>query len=320
MLSSLVESAEKGKQAVCLVELKARFDERRNIEWSRALERAGVDIVYGVPDLKIHAKLALLVRHEANGLRRYVHIGTGNYHSSNASTYEDLGLFTADEDIAADVADLFNAVTGLSRPAVFRKLLVGPWFLRDGILQEIERVAAAARTGEPARIRLKVNSLVDEEIIEALYGASSAGVDVEIVTRGICCLRPGIVGLSERITVRSVLGRFLEHSRILSFQAGDRTAVWIGSADLMPRNLDRRIEVMTPIEDARLRADVSDILDALLADTRFSWQLESDGTWRRTTPSGSAKAVSAQELLMQRVTKRTKKRAAQSTPRAVTTA
>ncbi len=308
-LSSLVEAAERGKQAVCLVELKARFDERRNIEWSRALERAGVDIVYGVPDLKIHAKLALLVRHEQNGSRRYVHIGTGNYHSSNASTYEDLGLFTADAEIAADVADVFNAVTGLSRPAVFRKLLVGPWFLRDGILQEIERVANAAAGGEPARIRLKVNSLVDEEMIEALYAASAAGATVEIVTRGICCLRPGIPGLSERITVRSVLGRFLEHSRILSFQAGDRTAVWIGSADLMPRNLDRRIEVMAPIEDSRLRVDIGAVLDALLADTRFSWTLAPDGTWQRTAPAKGARAVSAQETLMKRAERRAKKAA-----------
>ena len=308
-LSSLVQTAEKGKQAVCLVELKARFDERRNIEWSRALEQAGVDIVYGVPDLKIHAKLALLVRHEQNGLRRYVHIGTGNYHSSNASTYEDLGLFTADPDIAADVADVFNAVTGLSRPAVFRKLLVGPWFLRDGILQEIERVSAAARAGEPARIRLKVNSLVDEEIIEALYAASSAGVAVDIVTRGICCLRPGIAGLSDNITVRSVLGRFLEHSRILSFQTGDKVSVWIGSADLMPRNLDRRIEVMTPIEDSRLRIEIGVVLDALMADTRFSWTLSSDGAWHRTSPAKGRRAVSAQEALMKRAEGRAKKAA-----------
>jgi len=308
-LSSLVETAEKGKQAVCLVELKARFDERRNIEWSRALEHAGVDIVYGVPDLKIHAKLALLVRHEQNGLRRYVHIGTGNYHSSNASTYEDLGLFTADPDIAADVADVFNAVTGLSRPAVFRKLLVGPWFLRDGILQEIERVSAAARAGEVARIRIKVNSLVDEEIIEALYVASTAGVTVDIVTRGICCLRPGIPGLSDNITVRSVLGRFLEHSRILSFQTGDRTAVWIGSADLMPRNLDRRIEVMTPIEDSRLRIEIGVVLDALMSDTRFSWTLSSDGAWHRTSPDKGRRAESAQEALMKRADRRAKKAA-----------
>ena len=307
-LTSLVETAEEGKQAVCLVELKARFDERRNIEWSRALERAGVDVVYGVPDLKVHAKLTLLVRRERNGVRRYVHIGTGNYHASHATSYEDLGLFTADEDIAADVAEVFNAVTGITRPAVFRKLLVGPWFLRDGILNEIDRVVRASRAGEVGRIRIKVNSLVDPEVIDALYAASSAGVTVEIIARGICMLRPGVSGLSERITVRSVLGRFLEHSRILSFQTNDRTTTWIGSADLMPRNLDRRVEVLVPVEDSRLRSDLAEVLDALLADTRFSWDLDAGGNWHRTEPKGRAKPVSAQEVLMTRATKRAKKR------------
>jgi polyphosphate kinase len=307
-LTSLVETAEEGKQAVCLVELKARFDERRNIEWSRALERAGVDVVYGVPDLKVHAKLTLLVRRERNGVRRYVHIGTGNYHASHATSYEDLGLFTADEDIAADVAEVFNAVTGITRPAVFRKLLVGPWFLRDGILNEIDRVVRASRAGEAGRIRIKVNSLVDPEVIDALYAASTAGVTVEIITRGICMLRPGVAGLSDRITVRSVLGRFLEHSRILSFQTNDRTTTWIGSADLMPRNLDRRVEVLVPVEDSRLRSDLAEVLDALLADTRFSWELDAEGNWHRTEPKGRAKPVSAQEVLMTRATKRAKKR------------
>jgi polyphosphate kinase len=307
-LASLVETAEEGKQAVCLVELKARFDERRNIEWSRALERAGVDVVYGVPDLKVHAKLTLLVRRERNGVRRYVHIGTGNYHASHATSYEDLGLFTADEDIAADVAEVFNSVTGITRPAVFRKLLVGPWFLRDGILNEIDRVVRASRAGEAGRIRIKVNALVDPEVIDALYAASSAGVTVEIITRGICMLRPGVAGLSERITVRSVLGRFLEHSRILSFQTNDRTTTWIGSADLMPRNLDRRVEVLVPVEDSRLRSDLAEVLDALLADTRFSWELDAEGNWHRTEPKGRAKPVSAQEVLMTRATKRAKKR------------
>jgi polyphosphate kinase len=315
-LSSLAETAREGKQAVCLVELKARFDERRNIEWSRALERAGVDVVYGAPQLKVHAKLALLVRRERDGIRRYVHIGTGNYHASHATSYEDLGLFTADEDIAADVADVFNAVTGLTSPTFFRKLLVGPWFLRDGILGEIDRVVRAVESGERGRIRIKVNALADPEVIDALYAASSAGVTIEIVTRGICALRPGVPGLSERITVRSVLGRFLEHSRILSFQTGDRTTTWIGSADLMPRNLDRRVEVLVPVEDARLRSDIAEILDALLADTRFSWELHEDGTWERTQAPRHGKAVSAQELLMTRATKRAKRPAGQRAPRA----
>jgi polyphosphate kinase len=308
ILASLVETAEEGKQAVCLVELTARFDERRNIEWSRALERAGVDVVYGVPDLKMHAKLTLIARRERTGVRRYVHIGTGNYHASHATSYEDLGLFTADEAIAADVAEVFNAVTGLTSPTMFRKLLVGPWFLRDGILNEIDRVVRASRAGEGGRIRIKVNSLVDPEVIDALYAASSAGVTVEIITRGICVLRPGVPGLSERITVRSVLGRFLEHSRIMSFQTSDRTTTWIGSADLMPRNLDRRVEVLVPVEDSRLRSDLAEVLDALVADTRFSWELDADGDWRRTKANGRAKPLSAQEILMSRATKRAKKR------------
>ena len=307
-LASLVEAAGEDKQAVAFVELKARFDERRNIGSARALEEAGVDVVYGVPDLKVHAKLALLVRREHGNVRRYVHIGTGNYHASNASNYEDLSLFTADEEIAADVAEVFNAVTGLTRPAFFRKLLVGPWFLREGLLYEIERVVSAARAGEPARIRIKVNSLVDAGIIDALYAASSAGVTIDLITRGICTLRPGLPGLSERITVRSVLGRFLEHSRVFSFQAGDRTTTWIGSPDLMPRNLDSRIEVLVPVEDARLRGEIDAILNTLLADTRHSWNLDGDGVWHRTKEPRRAKSLSAQETLMARAAKRTRKR------------
>jgi polyphosphate kinase len=307
-LSCLVDAGERGKHAVCLVELRARFDELRNIEWSRALDRAGVHVVYGSPDFKVHAKLCLLVRRERGGLRRYVHIGSGNYHASNASAYEDLSLFTADEEIAADVADLFNAVTGHSSPTVFRKLLVGPWFLREGLLHEIQQVADAALAGETARIRLKVNALVDREIVDALYGASAAGATIEIVTRGICVLRPGVPGLSERITVRSVLGPFLEHSRILSFQAGERVSTWIGSADLMPRNLDRRIEVLAPVEDARLRARIAGVLEALLADSRFAWELRADGEWQRVGPAPGAKANSAQEVLMQQALARAKKR------------
>jgi polyphosphate kinase len=306
-LASLVDAAEEAKQAVCLVELRARFDERRNIEWSRALERAGVHVVYGGPELKVHAKLSLLVRRERNQFRRYVHIGSGNYHASNASAYEDLSLFTADEDIAADVADVFNAVTGHTRPPIFRKLLVGPWFLREGVLHEIGRVLRAAKSGETARIRIKVNALVDPEIVEALYAASAVGATVHAITRGVCVLRPGVPGLSERITVRSVLGRFLEHSRILSFQAGERVSTWIGSADLMPRNLDRRIEVMAPVEDAALRTRIGAVLDALLADTRFAWELGADGIWRRCTAEG-ADPVSAQEVLMRQALARAKKK------------
>jgi polyphosphate kinase len=307
-VSSLVDAAEQGKHAVCLVELRARFDERPNIEWSRALERAGVHVAYGAPELKVHAKLCLLVRRERGGLTRYVHIGSGNYHASNASAYEDVSLFTADEDIAADVADVFNAVTGQTSPTVFRKLLVGPWFLREGLLHEINRVAQAASAGETARIRIKVNALVDPEIVEALYAASQAGATIEAITRGSCVLRPAVPGLSEGISVRSVLGPFLEHSRILSFQAGEHTSTWIGSADLMPRNLDRRVEVLAPVEDPSLRARLGAVLDALLGDTRFAWELGADGSWTRATPAPGEEPRSAQELLMDRSLAQAKKR------------
>jgi polyphosphate kinase len=306
-LASLIDAAEDGKNAVCLVELRARFDERRNIEWSRALERAGVHVVFGAPNLKVHAKLSLLVRRERGGLRCYVHVGTGNYHAGNASAYDDLSLFTADEDIAADVADVFNAVTSQTSPTVFRKLLVAPWFMRDGLLHEIRQVARAAAEGKPARIRIKVNALVDPEIIEALYAASRAGVVVEATTRGICKLRPGVPGLSEGIKVRSVLGPFLEHSRILSFHAGDRVSTWIGSADLMPRNLDRRIEVLAPVEDPILQARIAEIHEALLADTRFAWELGPEGSWTRVAPPRGERPVSAQEVLMGQALKRAKK-------------
>jgi polyphosphate kinase len=298
-LSSLVKTAEEEKQALAVVELQARFDEHRNIEWARSLERAGVNVVYGLPPMKVHAKLALVVCREASGLRRYAHIGTGNYHVSNASTYEDLSLFTADEEIAADVADVFNAITGGLQPRPFRKLLVGPWFLRAGILREIDRTVAAAGAGQLARIRIKCNSLVDPEIIEALYAASAAGVRIEIVVRGLCALRPRVPGMSERIAVHSVLGRFLEHSRIFTFTTGNETTMWIGSADLMPRNLDRRIEVLAPIEDHRLQAEIDAIFAALLSDTQSSWTLQPDGTWRRRCHE-SASELSAQELLMAR--------------------
>ena len=300
VLASLIETAAEGKRAVAFVELKARFDEQRNVAWVRRLLEAGVDVIYGIPDLKVHAKLALLVRQEGEKARRYVHIGTGNYHASNAGSYEDLSLFSADEAIAADVADVFNALTGQTRPAGFRKLLVGPWFLRDGLLREIERVIRAVAAGKRGRIRIKVNSLVDPEIIDALYDASRAGVAVDVVTRGICALRPGVPGVSERIRVRSVLGRFLEHSRIFTFETPESTTAWIGSADLMPRNLDHRVEVLAPVEDSALRVELASILDALWEDTRSAWALRSDGTWSRTTPMSGTRPVSAQEVLMSR--------------------
>ena len=300
LVSSLIECAEEGKQSVCLVELKARFDERRNIEWSRAMEQAGVHVVHGFPDLKIHAKMTLVVRREPDGLRRYVHIGTGNYNASTARLYEDMGIFTADEEIAADVADLFNYVTGFGRPQEFRKLLVAPFTMRDRLVDEIRRVAEAAADGKHARIRLKLNALVDPTIIEELYAASKAGVPIEIQARSICMLRPGVKGVSETIRVTSIVGRFLEHSRVYWFESDDSTCVFLGSADLMPRNLDRRIEVLTPIENIRVRAEIGAILDSAFADTTNTWELEPDGSWTRVETPKKSKAATHQDAMMRR--------------------
>jgi polyphosphate kinase len=306
LIGSLIECAEEGKQTVCLVELKARFDERRNIEWSRAMEEAGVHVVHGFPDLKIHAKMTLVVRREEGGLRRYVHVGTGNYNASTARIYEDVGLFTADEEISADVADLFNYVTGFGRPQRFRKLLVAPFTLRSRLVDEIRRVAAAASAGETTRIRLKVNALVDPTIIEELYAASAAGVPIEIMARSICMLRPGVKGLSETIRVTSIVGRFLEHSRINWFEAGDDVSVYVGSADLMPRNLDRRIEVLTPVENARARAEIGAILDSVFADTENTWELGPDGAWERLERKGK-KRHAHQDAMMRRAQSRARR-------------
>jgi polyphosphate kinase len=300
LVPALIEAAENGKQSVCLVEIKARGDERRNIEWSRALEQAGVHVVYGFSTLKIHAKTTLVVRQEGGVLRRYVHIGTGNYNNATAKLYEDFGFFTADEDIAADVADLFNYLTGFGRPAQFRKLLVAPFTLRQRLVEEIRAVADAARAGRKARIRIKVNGLTHVEVIDELYVASQAGVRVDLIVRGMCSLRPGVRGLSENIRVRSVLGRFLEHSRLFVFEAGDRTATYLGSADLMPRNLDHRVEVVTPIEDVGIQAEIAATLDTLLSDTAASWELAGNGTWSRIRPKKDERPRSAQATLMRR--------------------
>jgi polyphosphate kinase len=307
LVGSLIQCAEEGKQSVCLVELKARFDERRNIEWSRALEQAGVHVVYGFPDLKIHAKMTLVVRRERNGLRRYAHIATGNYHAATARQYEDFGIFTADEEIAADVADLFNYITGFGRPTKFRKLLVAPFTLRSGLVDEIRRVAVAAADGKNARIRLKVNHLVDPLIVDELYAASQAGASIDIVARTTCALRPGVEGLSENIRVRSIVGRFLEHSRIYAFDADESSTVYIGSADLMARNLDHRIEVIAPVENARVRQELNAILDSALMDTTNAWELAPDGTWSRVTED-DRKPRTHQETMMRRVRMRAKRR------------
>jgi len=299
LVSSLIECAEQGKESVCLVELKARFDERRNIEWSREMEEAGVHVVHGFPDLKIHAKMTLVVRREQGGLRRYVHIGTGNYNASTARVYEDVGLFTADEEISADVADLFNHVTGFGRPQRFRKLLVAPFTMRARLVEEIRRMATAAAEGIPTRIRLKLNALVDPTVVEELYAASAAGVPIEIQARSICMLRPGVKGLSETIRVTSVVDRFLEHSRIYWFEAGDESTIYMGSADLMPRNLDRRIEVLTPVENARAKAEIGAILDSAFADTTNTWELGSDSEWTRREAKAK-KTHAHQDAMMRR--------------------
>jgi polyphosphate kinase len=304
LVPALVAAAERGKQTVCLVELKARFDERRNIEWSRSLEQAGVHVVYGFPSLKIHAKTTLVVRREGGRLRRYVHLGTGNYHALTARVYEDFGLFTSDEEIAADVADLFNYLTGFGRPQPFRKILVAPFTLRDRLIEEIRAVAKAAEAGQRATIRLKVNALTDPATIEELYAASNAGAKIQVVARTLCTLRPSVQGMSDNIDVRSVLGRFLEHSRLFLFERGDESAYYLGSADLMPRNLDHRIEVVVPVEDVRNREELAFTFATLMADTAGSWQLRSDGAWERVRSRKGQRPRAAHAVLMRRVRRR----------------
>jgi polyphosphate kinase len=297
LVPALIRATEGGKQAVCMVELKARFDERTNIQWALALEEAGVHVVYGIPGLKTHAKAILIVHREGERIRHYVHIGTGNYNPKTARLYTDLGLFTTDPDIGADVADLFNYLTGFARPESFRKLLVAPINLREGLLEQIQQTVAAHSKEQPSRIVMKMNALVDPVLIQALYDASRAGVKVELNIRGICCLRPGVPGVSENIRVVSVLGRFLEHSRIYFFERAGAARGYIGSADLMPRNLDHRVEALVPVEDPPLLAQVRDILERCLADNTHAWALEADGTWRRRTAKSGEKRWSQGELM-----------------------
>jgi polyphosphate kinase len=317
LVPALVDAAEAGKQSVCLVELKARFDERANIEWARALEQAGVHVVYGFPNLKIHAKTTLIVRREGDRMRRYVHVGTGNYHSVTARLYEDVGLFTADEDICADVADLFNYLTGFGQPQRFRKILVAPLALRSRLADEIRACAAAAAAGKHAQIRIKVNHLTDPALIDELYAASRAGVPIHLTVRTNCAIRPGVEGLSETIRVRSVLGRFLEHSRLFEFHADGTTHTYLGSADLMPRNLDHRIEIVAPVEAPRAQADVAAILDSVAADTTHAWELSGDGTWRRVVAAKDGRGHGAQAALMRRAATRSRRSANRSRGRQV---
>jgi polyphosphate kinase len=300
-LAKLMDAATAGRRSVCVMELRARFDEAPNISWTRTLRAAGVEVLHGPHDLKVHAKLALIERREGAGTRRYVHIGTGNYHASNASVYEDLSLFTADPAIAADARALFDVLAGGGgRTPRFEKLVIGPWYLKQWILNEIATVARGARAGHPSRIRIKANAVADPDVISALYAASADGVDIDVVVRGICTLRPGVPGLSDHLRVRSVLGPFLEHSRILSFETAGHDRLVIGSADLLTRNLERRIEVLAPVENAALQARVRDVLEALLADTAYAWELTADGSWRRIQPTPGSTVVSAHELLLMR--------------------
>ena len=294
IVDALIDAAEAGKQVVVVVELKARFDERANIIWARKLEEAGCHVVYGVPGMKTHCKMVLVVREEPDGsLRRYCHIGTGNYNPSTARLYEDYGLLTSDETVGGDSTDLFNHLTAYSRKSSYRRFLVAPNALRAGLLEQIEGQVARQRDGGPARIQLKCNAIIDEEIIDALYQASRAGVPVDLWVRGICALRPGLPGLSETIRVRSILGRFLEHSRIYAFGAGsvEDTEVWIGSADLMHRNLDRRVELLCRVRDAEHKRELTSLIDLAMDDQTSSWWLSGDGTWTRHHLDAEGKAM-----------------------------
>ncbi|HWG92655.1 MAG TPA: RNA degradosome polyphosphate kinase [Mycobacteriales bacterium] len=281
IVQALIEAAQAGKQVVVLVEITARFDEQANIKWARALERAGCHVVYGLVGLKTHCKTCLVVRQEKGQLRRYAHLGTGNYNPRTARTYEDLGLLTADPEVGADLTDLFNTLTGYSRQNRYRRLLVAPHGVRAGLVERIDAEAEHARAGRPARVRIKANSVVDEQTIDALYRASQAGVQVELLVRGICALRPGVEGLSESVQVRSIVGRFLEHSRVMVFGCGDRTEHWMGSADLMHRNLDRRVETLVRVEDAGVQAQLDSLLDLCFADDVRHWRLGADGCWEQ---------------------------------------
>jgi polyphosphate kinase len=282
IVTALIEAAEAGKQVVVLVEIKARFDEEANITWARSLERAGCHVVYGLVGLKTHCKTALVVRREHGVLRRYCHIGTGNYNPKTARIYEDLGVLTADPRVGADLTDLFNTLTGYSRQTNYRMLMVAPHGIRSGLIEKIRREARHAAEGRRSGIRMKLNSLVDERIVDALYEASAAGVPVELLIRGICSLRPGVPGLSETIRVRSIVGRFLEHSRVVSFDNDGDTEWWLGSADLMHRNLDRRVEVLLRVCDENASRELAALFDRSMAPDVTSWQLGGDGHWSRS--------------------------------------
>ncbi len=299
IVSALIAAAENGKQVAALVELKARFDEENNILWARKLESAGVHVVYGLVGLKTHTKLVLVVRREEGKIRRYVHIGTGNYNPKTARLYTDLGMFSCHNDLGADLTDLFNYLTGYSRQQSYRKLVVAPVNLRDRLLTLIHREVEHQRNGGHGRIVAKMNALVDPRLIAALYEASQAGVSIDLIVRGICCLRPGVKEVSENIRVISIIGRFLEHSRIFYFHNNGEEEILMGSADWMPRNLDRRVEAVVPIEDPDLKKDLEEILGIMLADNRQAWDLQSDGRYIQRRPPNGSPEQSSQKILME---------------------
>ncbi|MBD2026384.1 polyphosphate kinase 1 [Leptolyngbya sp. FACHB-711] len=298
IVNALITAAEKGKQVVVLVELKARFDEQNNIQWAKRLEESGVHVVYGLVGLKTHTKVVLVVRQEGDRIRRYVHIGTGNYNHRTARIYTDLGLLSCREELGADLTDLFNYLTGYSHQRSYRRLLVAPVNLRDRMLGLIRREIDHCKNGQPGRIIAKMNALVDPQIIAALYEASRSGVQIDLIIRGVCCLRPGVEGVSENIRVISIIGRFLEHSRIFYFHNNGQEEVYIGSADWMPRNLDRRVEAITPIEDPQLAKDLQEILGILLTDNRQAWELQPDGSYKQRQPKAGEPERSAQAIFM----------------------
>jgi len=291
IVDALTEAAQRGKQVAVIVELKARFDEVNNINWARTLEEVGVHVAYGSATLKTHAKTVLVVRRESDGIRRYVHIGSGNYNSRTARIYTDIGLFTCNPQIGEEVTDLFNALTGFSRKRSYQTLLVAPTAMRARFIELLERESAHAQAGRPARVIAKMNAIVDEEIMRALYAASAAGVDIDLIVRGICCLRPGIPGVSDRIRVTSIIGRFLEHSRVWYFANGGAGQYYLGSADWMPRNFDRRVEAVVPVEDRTLHPRLRALFETLLGDNRQAWDLDADGIWHQRTPDGPVRAT-----------------------------
>lgn len=298
-MNALIAAAENGKQVAVLMELKARFDEENNIYWARRLESVGVHVVYGLAGLKTHSKIVMVVRREADHIHRYVHIGTGNYNPKTARLYTDLGLFSCREDLGADLTDLFNYLTGYSRQRSYRQLLVAPVNMRDRMVALIHREIENCQNGFSSRIVAKMNALVDPQIIATLYEASRAGVQIDLVIRGVCCLRPGVKEVSENIRVQSIVGRFLEHSRIFYFHNKGEEEIYIGSADWMPRNLDQRVEAITPVAEPEIAKDLQEILGIMLADNRMAWDLQPDGRYTQRRPVADCPQASSQEILMQ---------------------